>query len=89
VAERELPRFGDRIAKQLGRILVGIERGEQKKAARTVICPCREASDATCTENRAVRATTSTTTELILAEACSKLLAENTKFRKKMHFQTF
>jgi hypothetical protein len=61
----------------------------KKKAARTVICPCREASDATCTENRAVRATTSTTTELIVAEACWKLLAKNTKFRKKMRFRAF
>jgi hypothetical protein len=36
-----------------------------------------------------VRATTSTTTELIVAEARLKLLAENTKFRKKMHFRSF
>ena len=49
-------RFGDRIARHKIRVYEGKTQKNKKKAARTVNCPCREASDATCTKNLAARA---------------------------------
>ena len=69
-----------------GRVCDEKSEKNKKKAARTVNCPCREASDATCTKNLATRAKASIATELILADASSELLVANAEFRKKRIF---
>jgi hypothetical protein len=67
-------------------VAIGIGAKDKKKAARTVNCPCREASDATCDKNLAARAKASTATELIVPDTSCELLAANAKFREKTYF---